>query len=61
MKKQKPKPEPKYNPYELHPPLECWMCGDPIKDFRDLRRFFGHSVCRKCTMKKGAGNALNNI
>lgn len=39
MKKEKakPKPEKLYNPYELSPPAECWICGTPLYDKRQTR------------------------
>ena len=51
MKKEKakPKPEKLYNPYELSPPAECWICGTPLYDKRQTRIWFGHRCCRKCT------------
>jgi len=51
MKKEKakPKPEKTYNPYELRPPVECWICGTPLYDTRNTRIWFGRRCCRKCT------------
>lgn len=53
MKKPKPKPEPQYNPYELDPPEECWLCGAVLDDFRKVKRYLGHRVCRECPKVEG--------
>lgn len=58
--KDKPNLAKPYNPYELHPPIQCYICGATLYDKRQTRIWLGKRCCRKCT--KGEQDAsYNNV
>lgn len=57
---EKPKPE-LFNPYELKPPVQCFICGTVLYDKRHTRLFMGHRCCRSCAKGSEYFASYDNI
>lgn len=45
------------NPYELRPPVTCYICGAALYDKRQTRIWLGKRCCRICAKQEGEQDA----